>query len=417
MALGRRVVITGMGVVSPLGNTLEQLSKNVFAGVSGVKRLEASFADKLECKVAAQAQFDPAEYFTKKSDYNILDRTGQMALHAAIEAVKHSKLIIDDTLKARMGVYVGTGMGGALSVEDGYQTLFVEGYDRLKPYTVLMCMYNSPASSIATHFKLSGANQTISTACSSSTVAIGTALKDIRHGYLDAAIVGGSDAILSYASMRSWEAVRTLADEDLNDLSASCKPFAADRTGLVIGEGAAMMVIESYDSAITRGAKIYAEIIGYGMANDFKHITIPSVEGQAATMQAAILDAHISFDEIQYINAHGTGTLFNDTTETEAVKEVFDSYAYDLAVSSTKSMHGHLMGAAGSLEAIITVMALQTNQLPPTINLKISDPKCDLDYVPNTARVVEDLNCAMTNSFAFGGTGASLILKKSIDTN
>lgn len=412
MALGRRVVITGLGVVSPLGNTIEELTKNVFAGVSGIKLFVAPFADKLECKVAAQANFDPANYFSKKSEYNILDRTGQMALHAAKEAVKHSNLNIDENLVPRMGVYVGTGMGGALSVEEGYQTLFVENEERLKPYTVLMCMYNSPASAIATHFKLSGANQTISTACSSSTVAIGTALRDIRHGYLDAAIVGGSDAILSYASIRSWEAVRTLADEDLTDISASCKPFAADRTGLVIGEGAAMMVIETYENAIARGAKIYAEIIGYGMANDFKHIAIPSSEGQASTMQAAILDAHISFDEIQYINAHGTGTIFNDAAETVAIKEVFDGYAYDLAVSSTKSMHGHLMGAAGGLEAIITTLALETNQIPPTINLKIPDPKCDLDYVPNTARIVENLNCAMTNSFAFGGTGASLILRK-----
>ncbi|MFM9835798.1 MAG: beta-ketoacyl-[acyl-carrier-protein] synthase family protein [Methylophilaceae bacterium] len=412
MTLCRRVVITGLGVVSPLGNTIDELTKNVFGGVSGVKFLVAPFADKLECKAAAQANFDPANYFNKKSEYNILDRTGQMALHAAKEAVKHSNLNIDEALMPRMGVYVGTGMGGALSVEDGYQTLFVKNEERLKPYTVLMCMYNSPASAIATHFKLSGANQTISTACSSSAVAIGTALKDIRHGYLDAAIVGGTDAILSYASIRSWEAVRTLADEDLKDIGASCKPFSANRTGLVIGEGAAMMVIETYESAVSRGAKIYAEIIGYGMANDFKHITIPSKEGQAATMRAAIIDAQVSVNEIQYINAHGTGTLFNDATETEAIKEVFDTYAYDIAVSSTKSMHGHLMGAAGGLEAIITALALETNQLPPTINLHVPDPKCDLDYVPNETRKVESLRCAMSNSFAFGGTGASLILRK-----
>ena len=414
MSLGRRVVITGMGVISPLGNAIEELNNNVFAGVSGIKWLDSAFTDKLECKIAAQSKFDPADYFPKRSDYIILDRTGQMALVAAIEAVKDSNFIIDEKSSSRIGVYVGTGMGGALSVEDGYQTLFVENQDRLKPYTVLMCMYNSSASAIATHFKISGANQTISTACSSSTVAIGVALKEIRHGYLDAAIVGGSDAILSYASIRSWEAVRTLADEDVNNISASCKPFSADRSGLVIGEGAAMMVIESYESAVARGAKIYAEIIGYGMANDFKHITIPSVEGQAAAMQAAILDALIFYEDIQYINAHGTGTIYNDQTETLAIKEVFENHAYNIPVSSTKSMHGHLMGAAGSLEAIITVLALQTNQLPPTINLNKPDPKCDLDYVPNQSRKIESLSCAMTNSFAFGGTGASLILKKLI---
>ena len=408
----RRVVITGFSALSPLGNTSEELTRNVFAGKSGIRLLEAAFTEQLICKIAAQVNFNPADYFSKKSDYAILDRNGQMALYTSIEAVKHAQLQLSDELKSRTGVYVGTGMGGALSVEDGYQTLYTKGENRLKPYTVLMCMYNSAASAIATHFAISGPNQTYSTACSSSAVAIGQAMRDIRHGYTDVALAGGTDAILSYASIKSWEAIRTLADEDKDDLSASCKPFSGNRSGLVIGEGAAMLVLEEYEQAKARGAEIYAEIIGYGAANDYRHIAVPSLEGQSATMAAALKDAGLNPADIQYINAHGTGTVFNDITETNAIKKVFGSHAYNLSVSSTKSMHGHLMGAAGALETVITTLAVYTNKLPPTINLKLPDPTCDLDYVPNVTKSVPRLDYAMSNSFAFGGTGASLILKK-----
>ncbi len=410
----RRVVVTGFGVVSPLGNTVAELADNAFSGKSGVKQFVGPYLDKLSCKVAAQAEFDPTNYFDKKSDYAILDRVGQMALHASKEAVKHANLDFENVTKDRTGVYVGTGMGGIHSVEDGYQTLFVEGENRLKPYTVLMCMYNSPAAAIATHFSISGPNLTFSTACSSSSVAIGQAMKDIRYGEIDVALAGGTDAILAYASIKSWEAIRTLAEEDKEDISATCKPFSADRSGLVIGEGAATLILEELSHAQARGAHIYAEIIGYGAANDFKHIAVPSVEGQAAAMQKAIDDAKINPQLIQYINAHGTGTKFNDETETNAIKQLFSEHAYQLAVSSTKSMHGHLMGAAGALEAIITLLAMQRNELPPTINLKKPDPKCDLNYVANLSQKVESLEYAMSNSFAFGGTGATLIFKKSV---
>ena len=412
MSSYRRVVVTGFSAVSPLGNTIEDLAHNVFAGKSGISLLQAPFTDQLICKIAAQVDFNPVDYFSKKSDYAILDRNGQMALHTSIEAVKHAEILLNDEQKSRTGVYVGTGMGGALSVEDGYQTLYTKGENRLKPYTVLMCMYNSAASAIATHFAISGPNQTYSTACSSSAVAIGQAMRDIRHGYTDIALAGGTDAILSYASIKSWEAIRTLADEDKDDLSASCKPFSANRSGLVIGEGAAMLVLEEYEQAKARGAKIYAEIVGYGAANDYQHIAVPSVDGQAATMAAAIKDSGLNCTDIQYINAHGTGTVFNDITETNAIKKVFGDHAYKLSVSSTKSMHGHLMGAAGALEAAITTLAVYSNKLPPTINLKLADPACDLDYVANETKSVPRLNYAMSNSFAFGGTGASLIFKK-----
>ena len=406
-----RVVITGLSVVSPLGNNLHDLVQQVFGGVSGIKRIDVPFIDQLECKIAAQSQFNPADHFTKHT-YSMLDRVSQMALYISIEAIKNAALEISEALKPRMGIYLGTGMGGANSFEEGYTRLYRDGASRIKPFTVLMSMYNASASAIALEHQITGPNQTFSTACSSSAIAIGEATRLIRHGYADVMLAGGSEAFLTYGSIKAWEALRTLAEEDTNDIGASCKPFSINRTGLVLGEGAAMLVLESYEHAKARGASIYAEIIGYGTANDSSHITQPSVGGQAATMQAALDDAHLLPLDIQYINAHGTGTQLNDITETNAVKKVFGEHAYKLSISSTKSMHGHLMGAAGALEAVITTLALCTKMLPPTINLAQPDSDCDLDYVPNTSYTLPTLDYAMSNSFAFGGTGAALILKK-----
>jgi 3-oxoacyl-[acyl-carrier-protein] synthase II len=407
----RRVVITGLSVVSPLGNTIADLTHNIFSGVSGIKLLDAEFVDKLDCKIAAQAHFDPADHFSKHT-YGMLDRTSQMALHTSIEAIKDASLEITDQLKPRMGVYLGTGMGGANSVEEAYIRLYRDNASRLKPFTVLMGMNNAAAAAIGLEHQLTGPNLTFSTACSSSSVAIGEASRQIRHGYADVMLAGGSESLLTFGTIKAWEALRTLAEQDVNDLTSSCKPFSADRTGMVLGEGAAMMVLESYEHAIARGATIYAEILGYGSASDSAHITKPSVDGQAITIQTAILDADIPSEAIQYINAHGTGTMLNDVTESNAIKKAFGDHAYNLSISSTKSMHGHLMGATGALEAIITTLAVYNNKLPPTINLSNPDPECDLDYVPNVAKTLPRLNYAMSNSFAFGGTGASLIFKK-----
>ena len=407
----KRVVITGLGVVSPIGNGLAALSEQVFAGASGIKKIDAPFAEQLNCKIAAQAKFDPAEHFSKHS-YSMLDRTSQMALHTSIEAVKHAGLSVNEALQPRMGVYLGTGMGGASSVEEGYVRLFKDGASRLKPFTVLMGMNNAAASAIALEFQITGPNQTFSTACSSSAVAIGEAARLIRHGYADVMLAGGAEALLTFGTIKAWEALRTLADEDEGDMSRSCKPFSLNRSGLVLGEGAAMLVLESLEHAQARGATIYAELVGYGSANDSGHITQPSVKGQAATMQAALNDANLQAESIEYINAHGTGTIMNDATETAAIKYVFGAHAYKLNVSSTKGAHGHLMGAAGALEALIALLALNSNTLPPTINLAQPDPACDLDYVPNTAKTLPSLDCVMSNSFAFGGTGAALIFKK-----
>ena len=407
----RRVVITGLSVVSPLGNTIADLTHNIFSGVSGIKLLDAEFVDKLDCKIAAQAHFDPADHFSKHT-YGMLDRTSQMALHTSIEAIKDASLEITDQLKPRMGVYLGTGVGGANSVEEAYIRLYRDNASRLKPFTVLMGMNNAAAAAIGLEHQLTGPNLTFSTACSSSSVAIGEASRQIRHGYADVMLAGGSESLLTFGTIKAWEALRTLAEQDVNDLTSSCKPFSADRTGMVLGEGAAMMVLESYEHAIARGATIYAEILGYGSASDSAHITKPSVDGQAITIQTAILDADIPSEAIQYINAHGTGTMLNDVTESNAIKKAFGDHAYNLSISSTKSMHGHLMGATGALEAIITTLAVYNNKLPPTINLSNPDPECDLDYVPNVSKTLPRLNYAMSNSFAFGGTGASLVFKK-----
>lgn len=407
----RRVVITGLGVVSPIGNGLTALSQQVFSGASGVKKIDAQFAEKLDCKLAAQAKFDPAEHFSKHS-YSMLDRTSQMALHTSIEAVKHAGLNINEDMLPRMGVYVGTGMGGASSVEEGYLRLFKDGASRLKPFTVLMGMNNAAASAIALDFQITGPNQTFSTACSSSAVAIGEAARLIRHGYADVMLAGGAEAMITFGTIKAWEALRTLAEEDELDVSRSCKPFSLNRSGLVLGEGAAMLVLESLEHAQVRGATIIAELVGYGTANDSGHITQPSIKGQAATMQAALNDAKIAPNAVDYINAHGTGTQMNDATETAAIKQVFGAHAYKLSVSSTKGAHGHLMGAAGALEAVISLLALNKNTFPPTINLATPDPACDLDYVPNIAKKLPYLDCVMSNSFAFGGTGATLIFKK-----
>ncbi len=409
--LQQRVVVTGLSVVSPLGNSIADLTKNVFNGVSRVKRLNADFVDKLDCKIAAEAQFNPEDHFTKHT-FSMLDRTSQMALHTSMEAVRHANLELSDALKPRMGIYLGTGMGGAHSIEEGYVRLYKEGLNRLKPFTVLMSMNNAAASAIALEHQITGPNQTFCTACSSSAVAIGEATRLIRHGYVDAMLAGGAESLLTFGTIKAWEALRTMAAEDAANASRSSKPFSVDRTGLVLGEGAAMLVLESLEHATARGATIYAEIAGYGSANDSNHITQPTANGQAGTILAALADAELAAEKIQYINAHGTATKLNDATETAAIKQAFGEHAYKLSVSSTKSMHGHLMGAAGALEALITLLAMQNNTLPPTTNLANPDPECDLDYVPNVAKKVENLEYAMSNSFAFGGTGASLIFKK-----
>lgn len=407
----RRIVITGMGIVSPLGNTPEIFFANLMAGKSGVRRLQSDFTDRLDVKIAAQADFDPLQYFNKNKT-SMLDRVSQFALYSANQALADAQLDLAQLDKSRVGVYLGTGMAGAASIEEGYVRLYRDNLDRLKPFTVLMAMNSAASSQIALEHGLSGPNLTYCTACSSSNVAIGEAYRQIRHGYADVMLAGGSEALLTYGTIRAWEALRTLAKEDPNDPGASSKPFSLDRSGLVLGEGAAIVVLETLESAQARGAKIYAELTGYGSCNDSGHITSPTVEGQAMSMRAALASSPLQPEDIGYINAHGTATVMNDSIETAAIKSVFGAHAPKIPISSTKSMHGHLMGAAGAVEFIAILKALEHQAIPPTTNLHNPDPKCDLDYVPNQGRTGVSLSHAMSNSFAFGGTGGVLIASK-----
>jgi 3-oxoacyl-[acyl-carrier-protein] synthase II len=407
----RRVVITGLGIVSPLGNQPDAFFDALIAGRSGIGKLKSNFTDKLDIQIAAQAEFDPAAHFSKRQT-DSLDRVSQFALVAARQAVADAGLAMETLPKSRIGVCLGTGMAGSGSTDEGYTRLFVEGASRLKPFTVLMAMNNAAASHIAMEYGLAGPNFTYSTACSSSAIAIGEAFEKVRYGRADVMLAGGAEALLTFGTLKAWEALRTLATEDRDDASTSCKPFSLNRTGLVLGEGAAMLVLEERDAALARGAHIYAELTGYGCTNDAAHITQPSVNGQAAAIQAALDYAQLTPHDIGYINAHGTSTLLNDATETAAIKQVMGEHAYAIPVSSTKSMHGHLMGAAAAVELVACVKVLQRNAIPPTCNLHLPDPACDLDYVPNVARTGVSVNHVMSNSFAFGGTSGVLIVSR-----
>jgi 3-oxoacyl-[acyl-carrier-protein] synthase II len=406
----RRVAVTGMGIISPLGNTCGDFFSNLAAGKSGIRRLSTNFDERLSIRIAAEADFNGEEYFPKKIA-RTLDRVSQFAVVAAAQAWKDAGLELTEEEKRKGGVYLGTGMGGAGTLEDSYGELFLKHARRVHPLTVLKAMNNAAASHISIELGLKGPCLTYSTACSSSAVAIGEAFRQVKHGYADIMLAGGTEALLTFGLFMSWESIGTLALEAV-DPSTSCRPFSKDRTGFVLGEGAAVLVLESLERALKRGAHIYGEIVGYGSTADAHHIAKPSVEGQALAMGSALEEARMQPGEIDHINAHGTATVVNDVVETQAIKKVFGERAYTVPVSSTKSMHGHLLGAAGAVELVAAVLALERQIVPPTMNLAAADPECDLDYVPGKARIGVPLRAVMSNSFAFGGTNAVLIVKK-----
>jgi 3-oxoacyl-[acyl-carrier-protein] synthase II len=406
----RRVAVTGVGVVSPLGNDADAFFGALVAGRSGIARLAGRFHERLASPVGASVDFDPARHFDA-ARVRMLDRVSQFALVAAAQAARDAAGFLEGLDRARCGVFVGTGLGGAHATDDGYHTLYGERSDRLKPYSVLLAMANAPASWIGLEHGLAGPNLTYSTACSSSAVAIGEAARRIAHGESDAMIAGGSEAPLNFGTMKAWEALRTLALADPRDPSTSCKPFAKDRAGLVLGEGAAMLVLEERERALARGARIRAEIAGYGLATDTAHLTRPSVEAQAAAMRLALEDARMAPEEIGYVNAHGTGTQANDGVESAAIRQALGGHARRVPVSSTKSMHGHLLGAAGALELVAAILAMERGTAPPTAHLAVPDPECDLDYVSEGARAGLALGAVMSNSFAFGGTDVALVAR------
>ncbi|HMK55297.1 MAG TPA: beta-ketoacyl-[acyl-carrier-protein] synthase family protein [Dissulfurispiraceae bacterium] len=406
----RRVVVTGLGVISPSGNGPAELFDNLMAGKSGVCRISGSYAEKLSIKIAAEVHFKLSDYVSRKT--TALDRTSQMALAAAAQAWADSGIALDDAGKVRAGVYLGTGMGGAQSLDEVTTQLYKEDKSRVSPLSIVKIMSNAPAAHISIGYGLMGPCLTYTTACSSSSVAIGEAFRQIKYGLCDVAVAGGTESIVNYVSMKCWESLGVVALEDPVDASTSCKPFSKNRTGFVLGEGAAVVVLEDLETARKRGAKIYCELSGYGSTADAYHITGPTIDGQERAMKLALDEAGINADSVDYINAHGTATAANDVVETKAIKKVFGDRAYRIPVSSTKSMHGHLIGAAGAVEFVISVLAIRNKAVPPTTNLSIPDPECDLDYVPNAGRTGLDIRSVMSNSFAFGGTNAVLIVRE-----
>ena len=405
-----RVAVTGIGVVSPLGNSAAEVFDSARAGRSAIRSLDVSFAHRLRAPLGATVLFDGAAHFDA-TKLRMLDRFSLFALFAANQAVVGSRGAMVDLNRSRAGVFVGNGMGGTHSMDDGYQTLYGDNSDRIKPLTILLGMTNAAAAWIGIDHDVRGPVLTYSTACSSSAVAIGEAWERVRRGDLDVAIAGGSEAPLSCGSLKAWEALHTLASIDSNDPSSSCKPFSKDRSGMVLGEGAAMVVLEPWERAVARGASIQGEILGYGFANDASHITKPTVAGQVAAMRSALQSACLDSSEIDAINAHGTGTQANDAVESAAIKVVFGARAHRIPISATKAMHGHLLGAAGALECVLSLLAMKNSVALPTMHLQEPDPECDLDYVPNVARHGLAIRTMLSNSFAFGGANAVLVLR------
>lgn len=408
--MSRRVAITGLGTVSPLGNDPDASLAAARAGRSGIRRLDVPFAGRLADPVAGVVTGFEDTGLAEPARLRMMDRSGRFALHAANRAIAASDGALDGLDGARAGTWMGIGMGGTLSMDEGYRTLYEDGSDRIRPFTVLMGMHNAPAAWIAMEHGLRGPSHTVSTACSSSTVALGEAFRAVADGRLEVAVAGGTEAPLSCGSLKAWEAMRTLATTDADAPGSSCRPFSANRTGMVLGEGAAVFVLEPWDRAVARGARVLGEVLGYGASTDVGHVTRPTVEGQVAALRAALESAGLSPHAVDAVNAHGTGTRANDAVETAALREVLGARADAVPVSATKSMHGHLLGAAGALEAMLCVLAMRERLALPTMHLDAPDPECDLDYVPGAAREGVDAVTMLSSSFAFGGSNAVLVL-------
>jgi nodulation protein E len=399
-----RVAVTGLGLVCALGNSVSECWGRLAAGKSCIARLRDPGNPPYKFQNGAEAwSFNASDHFSDK-DLLMLERFAQFAAVAAREAVAQSGLSFKGELADRSAVITGSSVGGQFSEEEGYQRLYREGNPRVAPLTIPRTMANAGASRISLEFGITGPVYTIATACSSSNHALGQAFGMVRGGQVTAAIAGGSEAVFAEGLLRAWEAMRVVSPDP-------CRPFSADRKGLTLGEGGAMLVLESWEHAKARGAEILAEIIGFGMSSDAFHITQPCVDGPAKAMRWALQDARIGPDQVDYINAHGTGTVANDVTESEAIRSVFSRNADSLLVSSTKSMHGHTLGAAGAIEAIATLLALKHGVIPPTANFTIADPACALDVIPNTARRAP-VETAISNTFAFGGLNATLVMKR-----
>ena len=407
--MSTRVVITGMGVISPVGNDVETFWQSLIGGRSGVGPITLFDPTGFESRFAAEVKgFDAVALFGRK-DARRMDRFAQFAVAAAGQALADSRLEVTPQNGPRIGCIFGSGIGGIGTLLSEYEVLRTRGVDRVSPFLVPMMLPDTAPGQIAIQFGLKGPNMTIVTACASSANAIGEATEIIRRGAADAILAGGAEAGIVPLALAGFNVMNAISRRNDAPQKAS-RPFDLNRDGFVPGEGGAALVLESLERAQARGARIYAEVLGYGASADAYHITAPqeSGEGAAAAMRAALAQSGLEPKDIGYLNAHGTSTQLNDKSETAAIKQVFGPAAYRLAISSTKSMTGHLLGAAGALEAVACVKALQTGSLPPTINYETPDPACDLDYIPNAARHVP-IRAAMSNSFGFGGHNACLI--------
>jgi nodulation protein E len=398
-----RVAITGIGTVSALGSNARETWESLRNGRSAIGPIDDPNLKTLRFHNAAIARgYDPSEHFAPTA-LDHMDRFAQFAVVAAREAVADAKIEWTDELRQRTGVVTGSGIGGQSSQDIGFVHVYQQGRDRVHPLTIPRTMANAGASHVSMEFGVTGPAFTLSTACSSSNHAIGMALQLLRSGMADMVLAGGSEAPMSFGLLKAWEAMRVVAPD-------TCRPFCKDRHGIILGEGAGMLVLEPLEIARARGAHIYAELAGCGMSADASHITQPTVIGPVRAMRAALADAAMSLEEVGYINAHGTGTPGNDPAETRAIRDVFGSLADGIPVSSTKSMHGHALGAAGAIEAVATLLAMRENILPPTANFTEPDPLCDLDYIPNVARPAK-IRAAISNSFAFGGLNAVMAFR------
>lgn len=407
----RRVVVTGIGAVTPLGNDAETTWKKIQEGISGVGILTRLNPDDYPAKVVAEVKDFNVEEFIDKKDARKMDRFTHYAVAASLMAVKDAGLEINDDNSHRVGVWIGSGIGGMETFENQFETFLNKGYRRVSPFFVPMMIPDMAAGQVSITLGARGFNSCTVTACATGTNSIGDAFKVIQRGAADVMVTGGSEAPISRMAMAGFCANKALSTNP--DPETASRPFDLNRDGFVMGEGAGIVVLEELEHALARGAKIYAEIVGYAATGDAYHITAPAPggEGGARAMKMAIEDAELKPEDIGYINAHGTSTDYNDKFETLAIKEVFGEHAYKLAVSSTKSMTGHLLGAAGGVEAIFTVLTLRDSVLPPTINLQTPDPECDLDYVPNVARK-QAVQAALSNSLGFGGHNATIVFRK-----
>ncbi len=404
-----RVVITGMGCISPLGNTPGDTWASAVAGKSGVGPITHFDTTGFDTRIAAEVKdFDPIARFGRK-EARRMDRFSQLAMYATEDAIKDSGLTITDDNRERIGVYIGTGIGGLNTCSDEVTTLVTKGPQRVGPMAVPLMLPDSAAGQVAITFGIRGPNLAIISACATGNNVIGEAFEAIRAGRVDAMLAGGAEAAIVPVAVAGFNSMTALSKRNDSPTAAS-RPFDKNRDGFVMGEGAALVVLESEEFARARGARIYGEVVGYGLSNDAYHISAPREDGAGAMacMRGALRQAGLDVTQIDYLNAHGTSTQLNDKSETGAIKRLFGEAAYNVPISSTKSMTGHLLGAAGAIEAVICLSAIQHNQIPPTINYETPDPDCDLDYVPNTSRA-KTLNHVMSNSFGFGGHNACLI--------